>query len=277
MDPWKKTCIFWKNWMEQKVLEFEKEWIPVVSWRFGNSWAHLNHIDGKLNRFTDRNTWKYKWRKKNWGYETERTWWRKSYLIVRRTVPWVTLLFLCIHGHTWILGTESWTGSPRKIQWMYKWRKNLLGVRTPSRSLAFLPRVNSKEKNEGWPERNRLRVKHTMDGCIWKRKKRHFVNMCFSSYTHIKKPDISDIRHVYIYIYTYIWYRCTSTIPAILSIRFQSPPYWFRLSQSKGGSQLATLNSAPVGRHFTLSLFRGSCRFQYAMTWCHHCICVFNR
>lgn len=122
-------------------------------------------------------------------------------------------------------------------------------------AVAFLPRMNSKEKNEGWPERNRLWVNHTRDGCMenkGEKKLREYV--FFVLYPHKKTWYIWYHTSVYLYIYTYIWYICTSTIPVKLSIRFQSPPFWFRLPQSKGGSQLATLNSAPVDRQFILSI-----------------------
>ena len=174
-----------------------------------------------------------------------------------RTVPWVTLLLPCIHGHTWIFGTESWTGSPRKIQWIYKWRKNLLGVRTPSRSLkqwdfchAWIPKRRMKDGRNGIDCGSSTQW-------MWlfmeKKEKALREYVFFVLYPHEKTWYIWYQTSVYLYLYLHMiqmyQYYTSDTIYSVPIF----PVLWFRLSQSKGGSQLATLNSAPVDRHFTLS------------------------
>lgn len=97
-------------------------------------------------------------------------------------------------------------------------------------AVEFLPRMNSKEKNEGWPERNRLWVNHTRDGCMEnKGEKKLREKVFFVLYPHKKNWYIWYHTSIFIYIYlhmihTYQYYTSDTIYSVPISPLLVSPP-----------------------------------------------------
>ena len=96
--------------------------------------------------------------------------------------------------------------------------------------------------------------------------------MCFSCYTHIKKPDISDIIHLYIYTYIYILTYDTY-VPVLYQWYYlfgsNLPPFGFASHSPRvAPSWLPWILHQLIGSLF-YPFFTGSYRFQVLQDFFH--------